>query len=117
MNRTIAITGATSGIGYAAALAFAQLGANVAVSGRRADRGLEVAAEIERLGGKAWFSQTDVQHAEQVSAFIDGAVAAFGPLDTVITNAGIEPPHVLPLSELTVEPNALIKDCSYHADS
>lgn len=103
MPKTIVITGATSGIGYSTALAFAKLGANVAISGRRADRGAEAAAEIEKLGGKAWFKTTDVQDAEQVRAFVEGAVEVFGTIDTVITNAGIEPPHVLPLAELTVE--------------
>ncbi|WP_088343271.1 MULTISPECIES: SDR family NAD(P)-dependent oxidoreductase [Rhodomicrobium] len=103
MAKTIVITGATSGIGYAAALAFAKLGSNVAISGRRAQRGAEAAAEIERLGGKAWFKTTDVQDAGQVRAFVEGAADKFGPIDTVITNAGIEPPHVLPLAELSVE--------------
>ncbi|NGN45206.1 SDR family oxidoreductase [Mesorhizobium sp. CGMCC 1.15528] len=103
MAKTIMITGATSGIGYASALAFAKLGANVAISGRRADRGEVAAAEIRNLGGKAWFKATDVRDAGQVQAFIDGAATEFGALDAVITNAGIEPPHVLPLSELSVE--------------
>jgi NAD(P)-dependent dehydrogenase (short-subunit alcohol dehydrogenase family) len=101
--KTVIITGATSGIGYHTALAFAKLGANVAISGRRADRGAETAVEIEKLGGKAWFKVTDVQNADQVRAFVEGAVEIFGTIDTVITNAGIEPPHVLPLAELTVE--------------
>ncbi|WP_457325377.1 SDR family NAD(P)-dependent oxidoreductase [Roseateles sp. P5_E11] len=103
MTQTVVITGATSGIGYSTALAFAKTGANVAISGRRAQRGAEAAAEIEKLGGKAWFLETDVQNAQQVRAFIEGAVARFGTLDTVITNAGIEPPHVLPLADLTEE--------------
>jgi NAD(P)-dependent dehydrogenase (short-subunit alcohol dehydrogenase family) len=99
-RRTVVITGATSGIGYATALAFAKRGANIAISGRRADRGAEAAAEIERLGGRAWFKPTDVRDAEQVRAFVEGAAAVFGGIDTVIANAGIEPPHVLPLAEL-----------------
>lgn len=103
MTKTIAITGATSGIGYAAALAFAKLGANIAISGRRTDRGQEAADEIERLGGKAWFKATDVQDADQVRAFIDGAAGEFGTIDAVITNAGIEPPHVLPLVDLSID--------------
>jgi NAD(P)-dependent dehydrogenase (short-subunit alcohol dehydrogenase family) len=49
MAKTIVITGATSGIGYATALAFARQGANVAISGRRSDRGGEAATEIELL--------------------------------------------------------------------
>jgi NAD(P)-dependent dehydrogenase (short-subunit alcohol dehydrogenase family) len=103
MPKTIVITGATSGIGYSTALAFAKLGANVAISGRRADRGAEAAAAIEKLGGRAWFKATDVQNAHEVREFVEGAVDVFGTIDTVITNAGIEPPHVLPLADLTVE--------------
>lgn len=103
MTQTVLITGATSGIGYTAALAFAKTGANVAISGRRASRGADASVAIEELGGKAWFLETDVQDAAQLRAFVDGAAQRFGGLDTVITNAGIEPPHVLPLSELTEE--------------
>jgi NAD(P)-dependent dehydrogenase (short-subunit alcohol dehydrogenase family) len=103
MNKTIVITGATSGIGFSAALAFAKSGANVAISGRRADRGAQAVDEIERLGGKGWFAQTDVREPEQVRAFIEGAAERFGLLDTVITNAGIEPPHVVPLTDVTLE--------------
>jgi len=103
VTKTIVITGATSGIGYATALVFARQGANVAISGRRADRGAQAVAEIDRLGGNGWFQTTDVQDAAQIEAFIAGAVERFGPIDTLITNAGIEPPHVLPLAELSVE--------------
>ena len=103
MTKTIVITGATSGIGYATALAFARTGANVAISGRRADRGEDAVAEIDRLGGTGWFQTTDVQDAAQIEALIAGAVERFGSIDTLITNAGIEPPHVLPLAELSVE--------------
>lgn len=103
MTKTIVITGATSGIGYATALAFARTGANVAISGRRADRGTQAVAEIDRLGGTGWFQTTDVQDAAQIEAFIAGAVERFGSIDTLVTNAGIEPPHVLPLAELSVD--------------
>lgn len=68
-----------------------------AISGRRADRGAEAGAAIGGLGGTGWFQTTDVQDAKQIEAYIAGAV------DTLITNAGIEPPHFLPLAELGVE--------------
>jgi len=103
MTKTIVITGATTGIGYATALAFARTGANVAISGRGADRGPDAVAEIDRFGGTGWFQTTDVQDAAQIETFIAGVVERFGPIDTLITNAGIEPPHVLPLAELSVE--------------
>jgi NAD(P)-dependent dehydrogenase (short-subunit alcohol dehydrogenase family) len=101
LTKTVLITGATSGIGYTTALAFAARGDNVAVSGRRSDRGAAVAAEIERLGGKALFCTTDVTNARDIQSFVQQAADRFGTFDTVITNAGIEPPHTLPLAELS----------------
>jgi NAD(P)-dependent dehydrogenase (short-subunit alcohol dehydrogenase family) len=59
-NKTVLITGGTSGIGKATALAFAKEGANVVVSGRRVAEGEEVAREITSAGGSALFVQTDV---------------------------------------------------------
>jgi NAD(P)-dependent dehydrogenase (short-subunit alcohol dehydrogenase family) len=59
-NKTVLITGGTSGIGKATALAFAKEGANVVVSGRRVAEGEKVAREITSAGGSALFVQTDV---------------------------------------------------------
>jgi hypothetical protein len=59
-NKNVIITGGTSGIGKATALAFAKEGANVVVSGRRVAEGEEVAGEITAAGGRSMFVQTDV---------------------------------------------------------
>lgn len=66
MKRTIVITGATSGIGKQTALAFAKLGDNVVVSGRRENEGLAVVNEIKVLGADGMFIRGDVTHESDV---------------------------------------------------
>lgn len=88
-DKVVLITGATSGIGRAAALAFGREGARVALCGRRERLGEAVADEIRRAGGQALFVRADVRDEAQVSAFVDATVASFGGLDIAINNAGI----------------------------
>ncbi|HMA49994.1 MAG TPA: SDR family oxidoreductase [Magnetospirillaceae bacterium] len=88
-DKVVAITGATSGIGRAAALAFAAEGAKVAFCGRREALGHEVEAEIAGLGGQAFYIRADVRKEEDVKAFVDAAVAKYGKLDVAFNNAGI----------------------------
>jgi NAD(P)-dependent dehydrogenase (short-subunit alcohol dehydrogenase family) len=66
-NKTVLITGGTSGIGKATALAFAKEGANVAISGRRLPEGEEVARQITQLGGRGLFVQGDVAREQDIS--------------------------------------------------
>ena len=66
-NKTVLITGGTSGIGKGTALAFAKEGANVVVSGRRVAEGEEVAREITSAGGSGLFVQTDVDRKRRVA--------------------------------------------------
>jgi NAD(P)-dependent dehydrogenase (short-subunit alcohol dehydrogenase family) len=87
-EKTVLITGATSGIGEAAARRFAAGDANVVLVGRNASRGEAVAAE---LSPRALFFKADVCHEEQVAAAVDAAVARFGALDCIFNNAGA--PH------------------------
>ena len=89
-NRVVLITGALTGIGRAAAIAFAQDGAQVVVSGRRAAEGKALEEELRRLGAEAEFVIADVRREEEVSDLVDKAVARFGRLDVVVNNAGVE---------------------------
>jgi NAD(P)-dependent dehydrogenase (short-subunit alcohol dehydrogenase family) len=86
----VLITGALTGIGRATALAFAQEGASVVVSGRRDDVGEALAAELRALGAEAEFIRADVRHESDVQNLIDRTVARFGRLDVAVNNAGTE---------------------------
>ena len=87
---TVLITGALSGIGRATALAFAREGAQLVVSGRHADRGNALVAELKELGVEAEFVQADVRRDDEMRALVDRTVARFGRLDVAINNAGTE---------------------------
>src|SRR5580693_6777334 len=89
-NKVAVVTGGTSGIGKAAALALAKAGAKVVVAGRRENEGNAVVETIEEGGGKALFVKTDVTREADVKALVDKAVATFGRLDIAFNNAGIE---------------------------
>jgi NAD(P)-dependent dehydrogenase (short-subunit alcohol dehydrogenase family) len=86
----VLITGALTGIGRATALAFAQTGARIVVSGRRDEEGQALASELRALGSEAEFIRADVRHEEDVSTLIDRTVARFGGLDIAVNNAGSE---------------------------
>jgi NAD(P)-dependent dehydrogenase (short-subunit alcohol dehydrogenase family) len=86
-DKVVLITGATSGIGRAAAVATE--GAKVGFCGRRTVLGLEVEREIKASGGEALYVKADVMVEEEVKAFVDKVVAAYGRLDVAFNNAGI----------------------------
>lgn len=98
-NKIALITGGTSGIGKATALAFAHEGAKVVLSGRREKEGAEVVAEIKKLGGEASFFRTDVAQEADVKALVDFTGSTYGRLDIAFNNAGIE--LLQPLEECT----------------
>ena len=83
------VTGASGGIGRAAAIAFAHSGAAVLVSDVNDAGGEETVAMIEAAGGKAAYQRCDVSDGAQVKAMVAAAVAAFGRLDIAFNNAGI----------------------------
>jgi NAD(P)-dependent dehydrogenase (short-subunit alcohol dehydrogenase family) len=83
------VTGASSGIGKATALAFAREGARVVVADIQ-PCGASVVKEIEESGGGAIFVQTDVSNPEEVAAMVRTAVTAYGGLDIAFNNAGTE---------------------------
>jgi NAD(P)-dependent dehydrogenase (short-subunit alcohol dehydrogenase family) len=86
----VLITGALTGIGRAAALAFAQEGARLVVSGRRQKEGQALAAELQGLGAEAIFVHTDVRDENEVQDLVDQAIARFGRLDVAVNCAGTE---------------------------
>ena len=84
------VTGASSGIGRASALAFAREGAKVVVSDVNIDGGQETVRLIKGNGGEAIFVKTDVSQAAEVEALVQQTVAAYGRLDCAHNNAGVE---------------------------
>jgi NAD(P)-dependent dehydrogenase (short-subunit alcohol dehydrogenase family) len=91
MNKPVVlITGGLTGIGRAAAVAFAKKGANVTVAGRRDEAGNALVKELRSFGSEAEFISTDVRKDDEVRALIDKTVARFGRLDVAVNNAGTE---------------------------
>jgi NAD(P)-dependent dehydrogenase (short-subunit alcohol dehydrogenase family) len=89
-NPVVLITGGLTGIGRAAAVAFAKKGAKVVVAGRRDEAGVTLARELRDLGAEAEFINADVRKEDDVRALVDKTVARFGRLDVAVNNAGTE---------------------------
>jgi NADP-dependent 3-hydroxy acid dehydrogenase YdfG len=94
-DKVIIITGASSGLGEAAARALAAQGASVALGARRGDRIQSLAHELTRAGRKAIAVTTDVTDRAQVKKLVDSAVQTFGRIDVMINNAGLMPQSLL----------------------
>ena len=90
-NRVIVITGASSGIGEAAAISAAEKGAKVVLSARRVERLKETVERIQNNGGDAAYCQTDVTSRKEVQALADFAFSQFGAIDVWVNNAGVMP--------------------------
>jgi hypothetical protein len=88
-NRTVLVTGASSGIGRETALAFAAAGSNLVLVARGAKALAEVATSARKLGAKAMAIPTDVTKGPAVAACFRKAVRRFGALDIVVNNAGV----------------------------
>jgi NAD(P)-dependent dehydrogenase (short-subunit alcohol dehydrogenase family) len=105
----VLITGALTGIGRATALAFAQEGARIVVSGRRDEAGQVLAKELRALGVEAEFVNADVRKEEDVRSLIDRTIKRFGRLDVAVNNAGTEG-QPGPVTEQTAESYAATFD-------
>ena len=90
-DKVVVITGASSGLGEAAARHLAACGATVVLGARRTDRLERLVAEIVAAGGQALAVQTDVTDRAAVANLVDTAVQRFGRIDVLINNAGIMP--------------------------
>ncbi|ALG60483.1 MULTISPECIES: SDR family NAD(P)-dependent oxidoreductase [Citromicrobium] len=100
-GRTVLITGASGGLGERFARLAAEAGAKVVLCARRVERLEQIAANIEAAGGQALAVALDVSQEASVKAGFDRAEAAFGTVDTVIANAGIE--HSGSVFDISVE--------------
>jgi NAD(P)-dependent dehydrogenase (short-subunit alcohol dehydrogenase family) len=89
-SKIILVTGGISGIGRAAALAFARQGDTVVAAGRREAEGRALEAELKALGGEALFIRTDVRRDDEVAALVDQTIARFGRIDAAVNSAGTE---------------------------
>lgn len=105
-QRTALVTGASSGLGAAIATALGALGWSVAIGARRLDRLTEVGRDVERAGGKPFVHTLDVTDAASIRAFLRATEQALGPVDVVVSNAGIAVPgpfHELADADLRAE--------------
>ncbi|MEW1724225.1 SDR family oxidoreductase [Streptomyces sp. NPDC093109] len=100
-TKSVAITGASSGIGEATARRLAADGHRVLLGARRTDRLERLVEEITEEGGTASFQRLDVTDAADTRAFVDAAVRAYGRIDALVNNAGLMP--LSPLAALRTE--------------
>lgn len=100
-GRTALVSGASRGIGRATALLLAQAGADVALTCHsRRDDADAVAAEIRRLGRRAWVETGDHGDPAEVERIFDAVAAQLGPLDIFVGNAGVWPPEDLAVEQM-----------------
>ncbi|WP_200837200.1 SDR family oxidoreductase [Dyadobacter sp. 3J3] len=100
-GKVVVITGASSGMGEAAAKYLANLGASVVLGARRADKIEKLSKEINDNGGKSLAIEVDVTKRDEVKQFVDSAVKHFGRVDVILNNAGVMP--LSPMDRLNVE--------------
>jgi NAD(P)-dependent dehydrogenase (short-subunit alcohol dehydrogenase family) len=108
-TQVVLITGGITGIGRAAAVAFAKKGAKVVVAGRREEAGKALVKELRALGTEAEFINADVRKDEDTRAMVDKTVARFGRLDVAVNNAATEG-QVGPITDQTAESYAATFD-------
>ena len=100
-GKVVVITGASSGMGEAAAKHLATLEATVVLGARRADKIEKLAKDIQETDGKAFAVTVDVTNLEQVKNLVDTAIQQFGRVDVILNNAGIMP--LSPMDRINVE--------------
>ena len=98
-GKTVLVTGASSGIGRATAIAFAREGAKVVVAARRVKESGETVRQIEAVGGDAYFVRTDVSQSPDVQALVARTIERYGALNIAVNNAGIDPEAFMPIAK------------------
>ena len=88
-GKVVLITGASSGLGAAMAVAFAEQGADIAICGRRIDRVEQTAAKVEQAGSRCVAVQADTSIADDCERFVQTAFDELGRVDVLINNAGV----------------------------
>jgi NAD(P)-dependent dehydrogenase (short-subunit alcohol dehydrogenase family) len=97
-GRVVLVTGGSSGIGRAVAIAFAAEGARVVVAGRRGEDRVDTIAQIRAAGGEATYVQADVSKSFEVESMVAVAIERYGGLDFAVNNAGIEGDAYVPVA-------------------
>jgi NAD(P)-dependent dehydrogenase (short-subunit alcohol dehydrogenase family) len=108
-SQVVLITGGLTGIGRAAAVAFAKKGAKVVVAGRRDEAGKALAKELRSFGSEAEFINADVRKEDEIRTLVDKTIARFGRLDVAVNNAATEG-QVGPITDQTAETYAATFD-------
>ena len=101
-NKVALVTGGTSGIGKATAIAFGNAGAKVVFSGRREEEGENTANSMRQSGAECLFVRSDVSSESDIKALIQKTVESYGRMDCAFNNAGIDSP-TKPLHEQSIE--------------
>jgi len=90
-DKVAIVTGASSGIGYATALALSKAGAKVAIGARRTDKLSELENEITKNGGQAFSQKLDVTKKSDCDSFVNSVMEKWGGVDILVNNAGLMP--------------------------
>ena len=90
-DKVAIVTGASSGIGYATALALSKAGAKVAIGARRTDKLAKLEEEIKKNGGEVFSQKLDVTKKEECDSFVDAVLKKWNSVDILVNNAGLMP--------------------------
>jgi len=90
-NKVAIITGASSGIGFATALALSKTGVKVAIGARRTDMLSELEKKIKENGGEVYSQKLDVTKKNECNSFVDNVLKKWGTVDILVNNAGLMP--------------------------
>lgn len=102
-NKVALVTGGTTGIGRATAIAFGRAGAKVVITGRREAEGRETERLVQDTGVEALFVRADAADPADVRRAVDATLTRFGRLDAAFNNAGVEGATIAPLADQALD--------------